>query len=559
MKKILTVFYSVIICMIIPLNSRTFHNKNTTLYSGSKIFVKTKTDLRISEATGKIMLETGIESLDRKISRYNVKEIRKVFNLNNGNPQLYEKYGMSRIYLFRLDDESENNIENITEAFASDSEIEFCEPVYIGVSAGVKERIKKHANDSVYFKKDPNDEMFYKQWYLSNNGSVDPSGGGYAKVGADIKMLKAWQIETGSEDVVVAILDSGIKDDNPDLKDRIWINTEEIPGNGIDDDYNGYTDDTKGWDFAYDDRRPEDGFGHGTNIATVIGAATDNRIGFAGINTKCRLMNCKNLDADNTGEYSWWAESIKYAVDNGAKIINMSEGGDDFSKVLELAVNYAIDSDVFVCAAMMNKGDGRDYYPASTPGVFAVGATDTDDSRCRKFSWGGGSCWGNHISVVAPGNRIYGLDYENDFNYDVYWSGTSQSTAIVSAIASLLITQDNSRSSGDVKKIIKLSSKDLVGDSREDTPGWDKYYGYGRVDCYSALTFENPEMKDLIDKQFENNVEFNSDVKEKSDIYEEYKPETQDVNPGKNKPARATERNNQKPGDDNESGPAKGN
>ena len=559
MKIILTVFYSAVICLIIPLNSKTFHNKNTTLYSGSKIFVKTKSDLRISEATGKIMLETGIESLDRKISRYNVKEIRKVFNLNNGNPQLYEKYGMSRIYLFRLDDASENNIENITEAFGSDSEVEFCEPVYIGISAGVKERVKKQGSDSIYLKKEPNDEMFYKQWYLSNNGSLDPSGGGYAKVGADIKMLKAWQIETGSEDVIVAILDSGIKDDNPDFKDRIWINTGEIPGNGIDDDYNGYTDDIKGWDFAYDDRRPEDGFGHGTNIATVIGAATDNGIGFAGINTKCRLMNCKNLDADNTGEYSWWAESIKYAVDNGAEIINMSEGGDDFSKVLELAVKYAMDSDVFVCAAMMNKGDGRDYYPASTPGVFAVGATDTDDSRCRKFSWGGGSCWGKHISVVAPGNRIYGLDYENDFNYDVYWSGTSQSTAIVSAIASLLYTQDNSRSSGDIKKIIRLSAKDLVGDSREDTPGWDKYYGYGRVDCYSALTFENPELKDLIDKQFDSKEEISGEDKKKPEIYEEYKPEAPDDNPGKNKPARATERNSEKPGDDNESGPAKGN
>ena len=138
----------------------------------------------------------------------------------------------------------------------------------------------------------------------------------------------------------------------------------------------------------------------------------------------------------------------------------------------------------------MNKGDDRDYYPASFRGVFAVGATDTDDKRCRKFSWGGGSCWGDHISVVAPGNKIYGLDYENDQNYEVYWSGTSQSTAVVSGIASLLIAQNSTRTNEDLKRIIKSTAKDLVGDPREDKPGWDKYYGYGRVDSYAALTYE---------------------------------------------------------------------
>lgn len=524
------------IFLIYPHNIQTNINYKSSVYS-DKFFVKTKSDLRISEATGKIMLNTGINSIDEKISKYEVKEIKKLFNLNNGNAELYSKLGMSRIYVFSIESKADIEIEKMVNVFNADDAVEFSEPDFKGTSAGQRELAVEKQYTAVI----PNDEMFYKQWYLQNNGSVDPSSGGMAKVGADIKVVESWEIVTGSEDIIVAILDSGIKDDHPDLKDRIWINKGEVPGNGIDDDQNGYIDDIKGWDFAYDDRKPEDGFGHGTNIATVIGANTNNLIGYSGVDGKCRLMNCKNLNAENTGEYSWWSESIKYAVDNGADIINMSEGGDDYSKVLKSAIEYALESGVMVNAAMMNKGDSRDYYPASYRGVFAVGATDTDDKRCRKFSWGGGSCWGDHISVVAPGNKIYGLDYESNDNYEVYWSGTSQSTAIVSGIASLLLSQDKSRSSDDLMRIIKLSSKDLVGDTREDKPGWDKFYGYGRVDSYSALTYDKKgvDIKDKIKDETGDDV-----------VKEQYPSETgDDVNKdkdemdGKEKPAKALDRN----------------
>ncbi len=542
MKIIFIFFLSVAIIGLTSDKSETYINNRTTLFSSTKIFVKTRSELKVSESTGKISLLTGLKTLDEKIIKFGVTGIKNLFRLNNGSPDLYEKYGMSRIYIFSLDTVNYSDIEKIVREFSVDSEVEFSEPVFIGIPAGYKENItKENQGFSVNKTSEPNDEMFYKQWYLLNNGSIDPTAGGYPKIGADIKILQTWEIERGSEEVIVAILDSGIKDDHPDIRDRIWINKNEIPGNGIDDDNNGYVDDYKGWDFAYDDRRPEDGFGHGTNIATVIGASTDNAIGFAGIDRYCRLMNCKNLNADNTGEYSWWSESIKYAVDNGAKIINMSEGGDDYSRVLETAVNYALESDVMVNAAMMNKGDGRDYYPASLNGVFAVGATDTDDKRCKKFTWGGGSCWGNHISVVAPGNKIYGLDFENNQNYEVYWSGTSQSTAIVSGISSLLLAQDKSRTAEEIKKIIRLSAKDLVGDPREDKPGWDKYYGYGRVDSYSALTFENNFTKDYQDEKTDT-VKF---YQKEPEINNEDEPDS--GKQSKTKPARAVDKKSDSP------------
>lgn len=449
-------------------------------YKTEKVIVKTKKELKISEATGKISTRTGIPSLDKKIEDYKINNIEPVFKQNNGDADLFEKLGMGRIYVFYFDTYNSKTVANAVKDFSSENDVEFSEPVFIGEAAGKKELKLSFM---------PNDEMFSKQWYLDNEGQIAPTGRGNAKIGADINMINAWDIEKGSEDIIVAILDSGIKDDHPDLRNRMWINKEEIPDNGIDDDDNGYIDDYKGWDFAYDDNTPTDGFGHGTNIASVIGCSTNNVIGFAGINQKSRLMNCKNLSSNNNGEYIWWAASVKYAVDNGAQIINMSEGGSDFSKTLKTAIDYATAKNVLVCAAMMNKGDDQDYYPASFKGVFAIGATDTDDNRCLRFTWGGGSCWGKHISVVAPGNKIYGLDYESVTNYESMWSGTSQSTAIVSGIASLLLSQKPSRTAVEIKEIITSTAKDQVGDSREDKPGWDKYYGYGRVDAYSALTY----------------------------------------------------------------------
>ena len=511
MKNYIT-FLTLLLILLISPRSYGGNNVEQPSFSTDKFFVKTKKELRVSEATGKISLSTGNISLDKKITKNKINGIRTLFKLNNGNQILFEKYGMARIYEFSIEKNSPVDIKKVISEFNTDQNVEFSEPVFIGRSAGFRELQPKNVSGPLISSNAPNDEMFYRQWYLQNSGSVAPSsGGGPAKVGADIKILSAWEIENGNENVIVAILDSGIKDDHPDLRNRIWINKNEIPDNGIDDDNNGYIDDVRGWDFAYDDRKPDDGFGHGTNIATVIGANVNNSIGFAGIDEKCKMMNCKNLNSDNSGEYGWWAESIKYAVDNGAKIINMSEGGDDYSKVLKTAIDYAVESDVLITAAMMNKGDGRDYYPASYKGVFAVGATDTDDKRCRKFSWGGGSCWGKHISVVAPGNKIYGLDYESNTNYEVYWSGTSQSTAIVSGIASLLLAQDISRSGEDLKRIIRNSSKDLVGDPKEDSPGWDKYYGFGRVDGYAALTYDN---KDTAEKNYEaiDNTEENETI-----------------------------------------------
>jgi thermitase len=516
MYRILTSF---ILVSIFMLTSNTSKSETIYNYSSKSFFVKMKKDLGISEATGKISTHTGIKSVDEKNNKYRVKSIKRVFELNNGDKALYDELEMSRIYLFTLDDNNIFDVREIVKSFEDDENTAYSELNYIGSAAGRKSTNYFELNEMFAI---PSDEMFYRQWYLSNDGSITPTGRrGASRVGADINILRAWEIEKGSSDIIVAILDSGIRDDHPDLRDRIWYNEQEIPNNGIDDDRNGYVDDYKGWDFAYDDNRPTDGFGHGTNIASVIGASTNNNIGFAGVDQACKLMNLKNLRDDNYGEYYWWSASIKYAADNGADVINMSEGGDDYSETLQTAVNYALKKGKFIVAAMMNKGDDRDYYPASFKGVFAVGATDTDDNRCLSFSWGGGSCYGDHIAVVAPGNKIYGLDYESLSDYSVYWSGTSQSTAIVSGLASLLLAQNKNRTIKDLDRIIKSTARDRVGDSDEDRKGWDRYYGYGRVDAYLALMYDsNPDIQQKIkdmEKETKRKDSEKKSIKENSD------------------------------------------
>jgi len=477
-KHLLYIF----ILLLIPLSVKSEWSN----FVKHKFFIQTKSELRISEATGQISPKTGFVTLDDKNQRYRIIAIKQLFKLNNGDKKVYDKLGLGRIYVVYIDTNYIADIVSVIKDYEQDSNLEYAEPVFLGEAGG-----KKDVN-SIPFRKNslyPNDEMFYMQWYLNNTGNISPSSGGVAKKGADIAMLNGWDIEQGSEDIVIAILDSGVKEDHPEFKGRFWTNNDEIPVNGRDDDKNGYIDDYIGYDFAYDDEEPDDGFGHGTNIATVIGASENNKIGFAGINFKSKLMICKNLSDRNSGEYEWWAESVKYAVDNGARIINMSEGGENYSKTLEKAINYAVEKGIIVVAAMMNKGNNRNYYPASFKNVFAVGATDTDDSRAERFSWGGGSCWVQHIADVAPGNKIYGLDYQDNYKYDVSWSGTSQATAIVSAVASLLLSQDKSRSASDLKSIIIKTAHDKVGNPYEDKPGWDEYYGWGRIDAYLALKY----------------------------------------------------------------------
>jgi thermitase len=496
---------------VIPWNQgRTNEPVNTKKrYAVDHIIVKLNES---SKMAASFIADNDLETIAGICSTENIKlkSVKKLFpGKVNKNSALYNKYQLGRYYVVFFKEEIDPK--KISGIFLNNAEVKSAEPDFIGETAGSR------GNEIL-----PNDLFFNRQWGLNNNGQMRTTTGNRGKEGADINVIKGWDLEIGSEDVVVAILDSGVKLDHPDLYSRIWMNRNEIK-NGKDDDGNGYIDDIYGYNFAYGNSNVRDDLGHGTNITGTIGASTNNVIGYAGVDQKCRLMICKNVSYENSGEYSWWAESITYAADNGAMIINMSEGGYDYSETLETAVRYATDAGCLIIASMMNNDNGEVHYPASFPEVLAVGATDTDDGRCREFTWGGGSNWGKNISVVAPGNKIYGLDFRDNYNYDNYYSGTSQSTAFVSGVASLLLAQDFSRTNRDIRSIITSTAVDQIGDPREDSPGWDEYYGYGRVDLFAALSYgfyptgvkndnnkENNKIKDKDKNQHDNNKDLES-------------------------------------------------
>ena len=241
----------------------------------------------------------------------------------------------------------------------NEKSIQLIDHIYIASNLGVDVKNVK-LNSMVFSYETPNDPDFRKQWYLHNTGQIFlvntflgdtlPIWFPFrAKPGIDIQALEAWDIETGSPDVVIAIPDTGVDYTHPDLAANIWNNTDEIPNNGIDDDQNGYIDDVRGWDFAYEDNDPMDDGVHGTLCAGVAGAVGNNGIGMTGVAWNCKIMPLKVWDESGWGSWENMAKAIIYAADNGADIISISAAYFEVPNVVLDAVNYAYDKESF-CA-----------------------------------------------------------------------------------------------------------------------------------------------------------------------------------------------------------------
>lgn len=322
----------------------------------------------------------------------------------------------------------------------------------------------------------PNDTLFHRQWALHNDGSFDS---GRAKAGADINLLKAWDVEEGDTSVLVAVIDAGLRLHHADFEGRLWRNPADQTVDSADDDNNGYIDDTLGWNFVTNTQNDTDDHGHGTLVAGIIGANANNTTGYAGVDKHCRMMICKAVNEQGLFYYSWLVEALYYAVDNGAQILNLSLGGYIDLPELHDAIKYAADNKVFIVAGMGNIPSTAKMYPAAYPEAFAVGATGCTDTTWSQSSFG------DHIAVVAPGENISGPSHLNDTG-SVMWSGTSFATPHVTGIAALLLAQDKTRTPAQLRSLIQSNADDMVG-SAKDVPGWDKYYGYGRVNAHRAL------------------------------------------------------------------------
>ncbi len=311
----------------------------------------------------------------------------------------------------------------------------------------------------------PDDPAWDQQWSLAHIG-----------------FPAAWNVTTGSEEVVIAVVDSGVFLGHPDLAAKLWVNSDEIPGNWLDDDANGVVDDVNGWHF-FQQWTPSgyvpagnadlgDDLGHGTHVAGIAAAASNNGVGIAGIASGARVMPVKVLDQYGNGWYSDIAAGIVYAADNGAKVINLSLGGAAASQTLCAAAAYAERKGALLVAATGNAGAAV-FYPAACDGVLAVAATDRSDQRA------GYSNFGPQVDLAAPGVDIYSTWPWLD-GYFVK-SGTSMAVPHVSGVAALIWSHWPEWANVAVSRQITETAVDV------DAAGWDPRTGWGRLDAAAAV------------------------------------------------------------------------
>ncbi len=317
---------------------------------------------------------------------------------------------------------------------------------------------KGHVLDTVAaLSKNPN--VIYAEPDFAVHATFDPNDPYYASRQYGPQIIQAnlaWDFTQGSSSVIVAVVDSGVDPNHPELAAKL------LPG----------------YDFVNNDPDPSDDNGHGTHVAGIVAAATNNGIGVAGIGFNTRILPVKVLNAYNSGYWSWVADGILYAADHRAHIINLSLGGTTPSSVLQDAVNYAWSHGTLIVAAAGNNANSTPFYPAAYDVVMGVAATDYNDAR-----WGL-SNYGSFVSVSAPGASVYSTCWDSGSSTYRYMSGTSMAAPHVSGVAALLLAQNPGRSNAELRSIIEATADDL-GD-----PGWDPYYGYGRINAYRAVTYQ---------------------------------------------------------------------
>ncbi len=379
---------------------------------------------------------------------------------------------------------------------------------YIVTLKTPKEKITKKSDQFVKFKKimdsyqnDPNIKVVEPNYlitiltipddpYYSSSNSWGQSYQdlwGIRKINSEY----AWDQNIGSSSIVVANIDTGVDRNHADLKDNMWVNTNEIPDNGIDDDANGYIDDYYGWDWVNNDNDPMDDHGHGTHTAGTIAGVGNNGNGVVGVNWNSQIMALKFLNSAGSGSLSDAVLALQYAADMGAKVSSNSWGSAGSNELLDDAIQYEHDKGmVVVVAAGNSNADALGYSPASADRAITVAASDYNDVKASF------SNWGQKIDVTAPGvdilstkasinnmctparGNIVGTDY-------CRVSGTSMATPHVAGLAALILAENPDLSNEEVRQIIRAGAVDLGVD------GKDRDFGYGRIDANGSISISN--------------------------------------------------------------------
>jgi serine protease len=358
----------------------------------------------------------------------------------------------SILRFMRLKTPAGKTVEELVAIYSKNPDIEYAEPNFIVTAYMV-----------------PNDPYYNPyQWHLDN-----PVYGG-------INMQQAWDISTGSSSVIVAVIDSGVAYEDY----SIYLRAPDLAGTTF----------VPGYDFVNGDNHPNDDNAHGTHVTGTIAQTTNNSYGVAGVAFQTAIMPIKVLGKDGSGSDTTVANGIQFAADNGAKVINMSLGGPSPSRTLENAVKYAYNKGVTIVASAGNDGKEGIGYPAAYKECIAVGATRYDEKTTYY------SNYGSEIDIVAPGGDVtvdqngdgYGDGvFQQTFNPDTkdptdfgfwFFQGTSMAAPHVSGVSALVIAKFGDIGPDNVRQKLQTTAED------HGAAGWDKYYGWGIVDAYKALS-----------------------------------------------------------------------
>ncbi|MFB6291409.1 MAG: S8 family serine peptidase [Candidatus Bipolaricaulia bacterium] len=313
----------------------------------------------------------------------------------------------------------------------------------------------------------------------AGDSSVSSGSTGVARWGLEaVKAKNAWKITQGSEEVVVAVIDSGIDSTIPVLKDRMWKNRDEKPGDGVDNDNNGYVDDVSGWDFRDGDQLDDSGsslFYHGTFVSGLLASNYDTKTGSGGVAPQVSLMDLRFLDSSGrfyTSDWNKLTDAINYAVENGADIINLSIYANiKPPKIVHDALKKAEAKGVLVVGIAGNEGRRVGYFGKWNE-VFTVGSV-AESGKVSDFS-----NYGPEVELVAPGSEV--LSYKPGGNLAT-GSGTSFAAPHVAGTAALIVSSNPSIDLPELKRKLRKSARDI------GTPGKDKATGYGIIDTDKSL------------------------------------------------------------------------
>lgn len=376
-------------------------------------------------------------TLAETLERWAVADIRPTLPFQPADPALAAQHGLDRYFTLQVPEATDTReMTRVLETFQGT--IERAELDGIG---GILQTI-------------PNDPSFNQQYGLHNTGQT--IGGEPGVPGADISAVDAWDIHTGTDDIIVAIVDTGITTGHPDLSGTLVTGYNSIDGSGNVND---------SWIVP-----------HGTHVAGIAAADTNNGVGMAGVSWGALIMPVKVLNDWGGGNETDIANGCIWAADNGAHVINMSLGVPSGITFFENAVNYAHDSGVLVIAASGNTPGAPIPPPAKWDNVMAVGSTDNRDDL-SKFT-----TTGPEMSVTAPGTDVYStwVTWLGESTYTLQ-SGTSMAAPHVAGLAALIWSADLELTNENIWQIIEDTADDL------GTPGWNPQFGHGRINAYSAI------------------------------------------------------------------------